>query len=256
LPSGARPMFRLYKYLFPALAAALAFSYYMTAYNFRSLKIPLAEVLREPAQTAVKKGAPVTLEKGGTEYVLEPLFDYDISAAVIGTSGNYLSGIREIIPFDVGLMWGGTVGSGEFRKIRCSVLVNHLYIKWYGDAKINPYDLANTHIIPGSPKVLAALKTLVPGDQVRLRGQLVNVRAYPAGESGVGSPKQELLSSTTRKDQGDGACEILYVPSLEDVKVLRRADRFYPSLFHFCAWALPTLLAFFLVQVHLPFFVS
>jgi len=246
-------MFKLYKYLFLALLAALGFSYYKTLHNFQTVTAVSPAVRKPPSQTKAKVLLPVTLAKGDSEFVLEPLFDYEVSALVMGTSRNYISRIRKVVPFDVGLVWGETALSGEFRKVRCWVMVNHLYAKWPAGAKVDMKDMSNHHIVPGSPEVLAMLHKLVPGDQVRLRGRLVNVRSYPRGKAGQGRPDFEMLSSTGRNDQGDGACEILYIESPDDISVLQVADRTYPEMFRYCLWAIPALILAFFVHSHVPF---
>jgi hypothetical protein len=65
---------------------------------------------------------------------------------------------------------------------------------------------ANTHVIPADDEIRAELLALKTGDVVRLTGQLVEVDG-PKGMT--------MRSSLRRDDSGDGACEILYVRTVE-----------------------------------------
>ncbi|HOX22991.1 MAG TPA: hypothetical protein PLL10_05960, partial [Elusimicrobiales bacterium] len=242
-----------YKYLFLGLLAALAVSYYNTLNNFKRALDPLAQTCAVPVQGAPGNSAPIKLSIGGSDYLLEPLHSYEATAMVMGTSRNLISSIRDIIPFDLGLCWGQTLCSGEFRKVEFSSMLNHFYAQWPSGVRVKLSDMANSHIVPGSPQVLAKLKKLVPGDQIRLKGVLVNVRKYPFGQAGRGRPERELMSSTTREDKGDGACEIIYVASPYDVQLLSPGERLYPEIYRHCLWLLPALLLVFVLHSHIPF---
>ena len=69
------------------------------------------------------------------------------------------------------------------------------------------------------------------GDQIKIKGQLVNVKAKSTGETNFYEPDQvQLKTSTTRADSGPGACEIINVKSAE---VLKKANFPANSLFKF-----------------------
>jgi hypothetical protein len=68
------------------------------------------------------------------------------------------------------------------------------------------YYSANMHMIPPSAGVERALRGLKSGNLVRLRGYLVRADG-PDGFT--------WTSSLTRTDAGDGACELVWVESLE-----------------------------------------
>jgi len=64
---------------------------------------------------------------------------------------------------------------------------------------------ANTHIIPAGKDVESSLRKIRRGDIVHIQGMLVNVKAE----------KWSWKTSQTRNDTGGGACEIIWVDSLE-----------------------------------------
>jgi hypothetical protein len=61
---------------------------------------------------------------------------------------------------------------------------------------------ANMHLIPANDQVRQALDAISTGENIRLRGFLVEARA----EDGW-----RWRSSLTREDTGNGACEIILV---------------------------------------------
>ena len=76
------------------------------------------------------------------------------------------------------------------------------------------------------------LSSVNNGDQVALKGLLVN---YAPSEY----PERIRKSSTVRGDEGDGACEVLYV---EEATILQRAHSFWHGLARI-AWAVLTMTA-------------
>ncbi|MBT3221032.1 MAG: hypothetical protein HN348_18270 [Proteobacteria bacterium] len=65
---------------------------------------------------------------------------------------------------------------------------------------------SNFHLIPGDEQIRFQILRIRPDDLIHLEGQLVKVTA-PDG--------WRWKSSTTRRDSGDGACEVMWVERLE-----------------------------------------
>lgn len=65
---------------------------------------------------------------------------------------------------------------------------------------------ANMHMIPGSASVARTLAQVREGQLIRLSGHLVQVE----GDDGF-----RWVSSRTRDDTGDGACEVIWVEQLQ-----------------------------------------
>ena len=80
------------------------------------------------------------------------------------------------------------------------------------------------------------------GDQVKIKGKLVDIFAKNIGEPGKFDPESfEWKSSVTREDTGGGACETIYV---EDIEILKKANTTPDVLFKFSLYGL--LLVFLL----------
>jgi hypothetical protein len=75
-----------------------------------------------------------------------------------------------------------------------------------------PSHIANNHLIPANEEVADALARIAIGDLVTLHGKLVDLEIHDAGGRQVFSARTSL----TRDDVGSGACEIIWVESVED----------------------------------------
>jgi hypothetical protein len=100
--------------------------------------------------------------------------------------------------------------------------------------------LANNHLLADRPSIVARLRSVRIGDQVRIRGALAEYShnhgfAFTRG------------TSVTRDDTGNGACETIYV---QEVEVLRAGG----GSWRFMVW--PAVALMFLglvVWVRAPF---
>ncbi len=72
--------------------------------------------------------------------------------------------------------------------------------------------LSNNHLLTQDPLIRRALKSAEIGDQVRLRGKLARYSHAGGFQRGT---------STSRTDQGNGACETVY---LEAFEITRKAN--------------------------------
>lgn len=142
---------------------------------------------------------------------------YSISAKVESVKP-YGDAVGELIPYDLLLAWGdmakgdvdgrlnweqsdrqgsvsGTLGGSDGADVSTSYVINHV---------------SNNHLIPANSRIMAALETIRPGDLVKIDGRLVDVKLYTDDNRVL-----SVSSSLTRSDQGDGACEVIYVEYLK-----------------------------------------
>jgi hypothetical protein len=75
-------------------------------------------------------------------------------------------------------------------------------------------------MVTDDPAIARALRKVRIGDQIRVQGYLVD---YTTLKNGV--PAGTRVTSTVRTDTGNGACEVLYVESLELLGSAGRAWR-------------------------------
>jgi hypothetical protein len=193
--------------------------------SFRDIALPDASVIddsvkmTEPLQGATDRQVFTTVIKGYT-YTLTPRASYDISGLVVSQhSGDALLNIyHKADPGnieDVCVVWGEAITNGSYQKVRYKSEEFSCYYSWAESftPPFNPEKIANNHLIPADASIAEQIRAIRIGDQIRMRGLLVDY-AVARGGQGVFTRKTSL----TRKDTGNGACEILYVTDLRVIQ--------------------------------------
>lgn len=162
-------------------------------------------VAAEPQQIALKSPPSLALEN----YRVEALAQFAIEARVLGSESYRFGREAEISPLDLALGWGAMSDSAVLQRIDISQRGRFYF--WRVDAFPIPreeieHHSANMHMIPGDAAVERALKQIRPGQLVRLRGYLVAISADDGWQ---------WRSSLSRQDTGNGACELMWVESVE-----------------------------------------
>lgn len=163
---------------------------------------------REPVQTATDR-PPFEIETGKGRVTLEPRAAFDAAAVVAGAERYRLDGGAFLCPVDLVMTWGKLPEEPYRSKVSYSQMTRFYF--WRTPAA--DMDLAyiqshssNMHMIPAGANVRRALLAVDEGDRVRIRGLLVNARR----EDGF-----TWNSSTTRQDEGPGACELVWVEEIQ-----------------------------------------
>jgi hypothetical protein len=205
-----------------ALAIALVFCVAAALYlSLRDLPLPDAILIgdtikeSEPIQEVVDQ-RPFTMTINGYTYTLTPMASYDISGLVVSHHrGDALLNLyHKADPGnikDVCVVWGEDITNGSYRKVRFRSEEFSCYYSWSGvvTPPFKPDKMSNNHLIPATPEVAADIRAIHIGDQVRMRGLLVDYKVTKDG--------REIFTrrtSLTRTDTGYGACEILYTTDL------------------------------------------
>jgi hypothetical protein len=173
----------------------------------------------EPRQEVSDQRVLTTVIKGYT-YTITPRATYDISGLVVSRHrGDALFNIyHKADPGnieDVCVVWGEAITNGSYRKVSYKSEEFTCYYSWSGivTPPFNPEKIANNHLIPANDTVADRIRAIRIGDQIRMKGLLVDYKVSSGG--------REILSrrtSLTRNDTGNGACEILYVTDLYVVR--------------------------------------
>ena len=178
------------------------------------------ELRYEPVQLAVQTASFQTTV-GGVTYTVKPVAEYEIWGLVVSNhdtstwwnwihkaSNDHLNVVDLCVVFAENVAGGGYVGldysSGQFV---CYVQTRSTE-KWQ---RFSMRALANNHLLADRPSLVARLRDVRIGDQVRIRGVL----AEYAHNQGFAFTRG---TSLTRDDTGNGACETIYV---QEVEVLR-----------------------------------
>lgn len=146
-------------------------------------------------------------EKNG--YRVIPLASFDIKARVLLTKTYWFDRESGLAPVDLVLGWG-PMSDGKILK-HFSFRQGGRFYYWWTKSLPIPREVieshsANMHMIPANRSIEKDLKSLRPGNIVQIRGYLVEVNAIDGWR---------WKSSLIRTDTGAGACEVIWVESLE-----------------------------------------
>ena len=172
----------------------------------------------EPIQTAFS-GDKEKIVINGQEITIQKLYNYEISGKVVKTYTykDYYTGnevYNTISKKDVGIIYGELVNDEYLKNIKFSMNGgrNLRYTYKYGEwlSKLGGKEklmtlCTNNHLITDNSDISQLIKYINEGDYVKISGYLVNVywdNSY-------------LKTSTTRDDDQNGACEVIYVTGVK-----------------------------------------
>jgi hypothetical protein len=165
-------------------------------------------VAGEPSQLGLDP--PPEFEDRGYRYIRRAR--YDITARVLRREIYRVDGGAALAPVDVAVGWGPLSDSRIVDQLEFSQMGRFFYWKPKDPATfpLSPGTLiahgAQMHLIPSTKELDRRIRKLRPGQVATLGGYLVDVRG-PGGFI--------WNTSLTREDTGDGACEIVWVETLE-----------------------------------------
>lgn len=142
-------------------------------------------------------------------YTVTPLADFEVNAKVLSRHDYSRGREAELSPIDLALGWGDMTNPDVLSQLEISQ--KGRFYHWR--AKQLPLPMqsiitqsANMHIVPADEFIKDNLKDIKRGDVVRLTGQLVRIEADDGWR---------WSSSLTRKDTGNGACEVVFVSEFD-----------------------------------------
>ncbi|HET8699577.1 MAG TPA: hypothetical protein VFO94_18980 [Gammaproteobacteria bacterium] len=203
------------------------------------------ELAAEPRQTPTAE-QPFSVSYANVAYKIEPQFEYDLYGLVVsyrlhdGNSTMHRRARDHLNVADVCVVWSDTAASPTLRKIdfwngvfTCNFSTRDAEA-W---ARFKTNQVSNNHLLSADEWTRRQIDGVRIGDQIHVRGLLASY-ASPGGKRGT---------STTRDDQGDGACETIFV---RDFAVLEPAH----SSWRFALYAALAALALGLVvHFRLPY---
>jgi hypothetical protein len=178
-------------------------------------RVDPARAAGEPEQVAVE--APViVLERKGHEVRLAPRADYRITGYAVETSRHLLDDWDYVLPMDLALAWGPVADPALLARMRFHL--SGRYVSWWHDggspnpgSQVIQAHVSNNHLVPATDDVARDLARIRVGDLVTLRGKLVDVQIADR----AGRIVHRSRTSLVRDDVGSGACEQVWVESVE-----------------------------------------
>lgn len=160
----------------------------------------------EPVQTSPI--LPATFRSG--DFSVTPLATYSLTAVVLSRSRYRYDAGAKIAPVDLALGWGPMSIAGVINELSISQSGRWYEYSYRNDPPLDPTQIArnsaNTHCIPANDDVRRQLLDVKRHELVTLSGYLVEVTRADGFR---------WRSSLTREDTGGGACEIVWITTLE-----------------------------------------
>ena len=159
-----------------------------------------------PVQQALNTTPPLLVKPG---YRITPLESFSLEARVLGRERYRFDRAAHLSPIDLALGWGPMSDQAVLEHIDISQSGRFYF--WHVERfPIPQRDIethsANMHMIPATREVEHQLLNIRAGQLMTLHGYLVEVHAADGWQ---------WRSSLTREDTGSGACELVWVESLE-----------------------------------------
>lgn len=242
----------LNRILFIALLLTAVVTFFSQG-NYKSVNDIHPSVLEEPIQEEISTKEPVTFALDEYSYELTPLFDYEINGLIVHKKNYSLSPIYErnkVSPMDLCMIWGSNAQSGVYKEKSLKFSQDYRWCKyrWRGNLTFNVNQAANNHLVTNDQGIVKKIKSLRAGDQVQIKGKLVNIKATSLSEEGSQPNYFTIRTSTKRTDSGAGACENIYV---EELTVLKEGNPISKILFKISTYGLILLFLINLLTIFL-----
>lgn len=178
-----------------------------------------ANLLNPPHQQETEV-LPFQKEYDGKQYTIIPRYEYELYGLVVSTRDlehTWYNIAYDQDPMnikDVCVLWGGNLASHDFQSVEFHSGLWTCYARYQGALYFDDKAISNNHILPDDLYVARVLSQVGIGDQIYLKGYLVDY--HVDGREGL------RKTSTTREDTGNGACEVIY---LKEIRILKDANQ-------------------------------
>ena len=169
-------------------------------------------------QEPLSGSRPITRQVDEWTFSISPQFRYTIIGRIVGKD-TYSGGPENtLLPMDLTIANGDIIRPEIFRYFTFQKTPRHYLYSYYapaGSPRISQQyaveHTSNNHLIFANESLHQAAESLKVGDSVSIQGYLVTISGQTRDKRGT----YYHGTSTIRTDQGEGACETVYVESLE-----------------------------------------
>ena len=182
--------------------------------SFLIWKVFFYSRINHPAGVLISE-APTQSTSGRTEpwkhkqFTIKPLADFKIAARILSRRCYSRDPFSEVMPCDLALGWRAMSDSAILDQLEISQALRWYMYRWPNFPPIDPAVIkrssANMHLIPSTEVIQKQIEKFKIGSLIELNGILVSVD----GPNGV-----SITSSLSRDDSGQGACEVIWVDSI------------------------------------------
>lgn len=225
------------KYLFWILLFVCIFSFF-NRNAARNVNEIAPEVLSAPVLKEADNKYPIELISKGFRYSLVPIYECEISGLIVDrlmfglvTVGSVERGLDMNKNFTI--MWGSNVSGRTYKNQ--AIKFSEGAVNWQGNAAINLAELARIALITKDRNLYDRMKGILNGDQIKIKGKLVNGSADKISPVGYCGNHLEWKSGTPEDN------ERFWTIYLEDIEILKKANVIYNCLFWISFFGLITL---------------
>jgi hypothetical protein len=212
------------RFLFFSCLACLAFYWYA---GHKSLDLPPpseldSQVFNEPIQKNTSK-EEYEINYRDNIYTIEPVAEYELWGLLV--SHNNILAFDDIYHDessvdikDICVIWGDNLKTSNYQKWKFWSEPWSCHYRYETTEEARSFHgtaLGNNHLLAQSTAVQQAIQKARIGDQIHLVGNLINYQKKNDGD-------HWRRSSTTREDDGNGACEVVMV---EEFEILKAANK-------------------------------
>jgi hypothetical protein len=152
---------------------------------------------------------PVTEPWTFRDHTILSLASFDLHGRILAKERYYFDRASELSPVDFAMGWGRMSDSSVLDQLK--IWQDDRWYYWSAsrlpipEAEINSHS-ANMHMIPANAHIKNQLLDLRAGQVIHIQGQLIQAE---------GQDRWKWRSSLSRTDTGDGACEVIWVETVE-----------------------------------------
>lgn len=175
----------------------------------------------EPTQTATAR-APFEFSYRGRACRVRPVAEYELWGLVVSHNdihsvADIYHGRSSVDTKDLCVVWGGNLSRDDYRRVEFDSGPFTCYFEFEQGVRFEMSEASNNHLITDREDVRRCIASVRVGDQIHLRGQLVDYQMDDWEDFW-------RQTSTIRYDTG---CEVVYV---ETIEVLRRGTPVWYAL--------------------------
>jgi hypothetical protein len=214
------------KFVVAAAAVTFVVSFFMKD-RLPGRSALLEPLLQEPVQTDVDLPEPFEATRKGVTYTVTPLFNYELWGMVVSYhhAGSFVDISHEawndrINVKDVCVLWGKNLESAVYTRMKFKNRDFTCFYTYPDEETGRIFTencLSNNHLLPADSLVSGTIMRARKGDQIHLKGWLVSY--------GIKDSPYKRMTSTTRRDRGNGACETVFVNEFEIMRAVNHGWR-------------------------------
>lgn len=225
---------------------------FFTKNSYRDIDKFQRAVYQEPIQSTASNTKLIKFDKDNYRYKLTPVANYEINALVVHRRDYRvfsLSSRDDAFPMDLCLVWGSNLKNKSYqnKSLMFSQDSRWCFYRYSNQIDFNSSEVSNNHLLIGNnPALEKKIKSISVGDQVRIKGLLVNTSAELIKQGGkYDSTKFSMSTSNNRLDSGSGACETIYVQNFE---IIQKGNIVSHIIFQICIYLIIIILIWELIK--------